>query len=318
MSPVVQALFSQWDWRLEIVAVLAVLGVLYTTGWWRLRRRSRLDRLATRKRLAAYLAGLAVLAISLMSPVDILGGQLFYMHMIQHMLTMMVAVPLILLANPFPFMLWGMPSGVRRPVSGLFARRSLVRRGLTAATKPGIVFLAYFTIYLGWHDPTLYNLALRRDWVHDVQHITFFVVAVLFWWLVIGAAPRLHRLPLWARIGMLIGAVPPTMIAGVTIAFAGQVLYTYYETVPRIWGVTALQDQMLAGVIMWIPGSMMFILAALILVAGLLKGRDGDAPDAVPGWDSDVAMIAPGLENRVVQKRWQHAKAMPGRPPHVA
>jgi cytochrome c oxidase assembly factor CtaG len=318
MSPVVQALFSGWDWRLEIVVVIVALGALYATGWARLRRRSRLDRLATRTRLAAYLAGLAILAASLMSPVDILGGQLFYMHMLQHMLTMMFAVPLLLLANPFPFMLWGMPTRVRRPVSGLFTRRSLVRRALTAATRPGIVFLAYFTVYLGWHDPALYNLALRRGWVHDIQHIMFFTVAVIFWWLVIGAAPRLHRLPMWARIGLLVGAVPPTMIAGVTIAFAGDVLYTYYETVPRIWGVTALQDQTLAGVIMWIPGSMMFILAALILVAGLLKGRDGQAPDALAGWDSDEAMIAPGLENRVVQKRWRDAQAVSGRPTNVA
>ena len=110
MHPLLQVLFAPWDWRIEILVVLIPLGVMYTVGWWRLRKQSVRGRLATWPRLAAYLGGLFITAAALMSPVDTLGSQLFLMHMLQHMLFMMLAVPLMLLANPFPFVMWSLPS----------------------------------------------------------------------------------------------------------------------------------------------------------------------------------------------------------------
>ena len=276
MHPLAQALFSSWEWRLEVLIVLIALGAIYTIGWRRLRllRRDR-PGLATKPRLVAYWAGLIVLAASLMSPIDYLGGQLFFMHMLQHLLTMMVAAPLLLLANPFPFMLWGVPRGPRHAIGGLFTRDSLLRRSLIVVTRPAVAWMIFLTVYLGWHEPLLYNLALRRDWVHDLQHITFFLASMLYWWHVIGAGPRIHgRFPVWARMGYLIGTIPPNMMTGVAIAFSSTVIYTYYESVPRLWGFTVLQDQMIGGVIMWIAGSMMFLLAALLVLATLTRDRD--------------------------------------------
>lgn len=269
MSPIMQALFSPWEWRLEILVILATFAALYTLGWRRLRAFGRGQAgLATVPRLLSYWLGLLVLMTSLMSPIDYLGGQLFFMHMIQHLLSMMIAAPLLLLADPFPFLLWGMPKPARQAVGRLFRRDARFRRGLRAATRPAVAWLAFLTVYLGWHEPALYNLALRRGWVHDVQHVTFFLAAMLFWWHAIGAAPHIHgRFPVWARMGYLIGAIPPNMMISVAIAFSSTVLYAYYESIPQIWGVTTLQDQMIAGVIMWIPGSMMMLLAALIVLA---------------------------------------------------
>ena len=276
MHPLAQALFSSWEWRLEVLIILIPLGAIYTIGWRRLRllRRDR-PGLAIKPRLVSYWAGLIVLAASLMSPIDYLGGQLFFMHMLQHLLTMMVAAPLLLLANPFPFMLWGVPRGPRHAIGGLFTRDSLFRRSLIVVTRPAVAWMIFLTVYLGWHEPLLYNLALRRDWVHDLQHITFFLASMLYWWHVIGAGPRIHgRFPVWARMGYLIGTIPPNMMTGVAIAFSSTVIYTYYESVPRLWGFTVLQDQMIGGVIMWIAGSMMFLLAALLVLATLTRDRD--------------------------------------------
>ena len=276
MHPLAQALFSSWEWRLEVLIILIPLGAIYTIGWRRLRllRRDR-PGLAIKPRLVSYWAGLIVLAASLMSPIDYLGGQLFFMHMLQHLLTMMVAAPLLLLANPFPFMLWGVPRGPRHAIGGLFTRDSLLRRSLIVVTRPAVAWMIFLTVYLGWHEPLLYNLALRRDWVHDLQHITFFLASMLYWWHVIGAGPRIHgRFPVWARMGYLIGTIPPNMMTGVAIAFSSTVIYTYYESVPRLWGFTVLQDQMIGGVIMWIAGSMMFLLAALLVLATLTRDRD--------------------------------------------
>ncbi len=284
MHPLIQALLSPWDWRLEILVVLISSGTLYMVGWRRLRKRHVAGRgIATKPKLAAYGTGLIVLATALMSPIDFLGGQLFFMHMIQHLLTMMVAAPLLWLASPFPMILWGLPASARRTTGRLFRRQSRFRQLLATATKPLVAWLLFVAVYLGWHEPLLYNLALRRAWVHDLQHISFFLVAMLYWWHVIGAAPKIHgRYPVWVRMGYLIGTIPPNMMAGVAIAFSSVVLYTYYESVPRIWGVTVLQDQMLGGVIMWIPGSMMFLLAAIVLLSTQFgrydQSEDGPRP----------------------------------------
>lgn len=310
MHPLTRALLSGWEWRPEILIVLLTLGTMYIVGWSRLRRQSAYGKVATKPRLAAYLGGLAILAISLMSPIDRLGSQLFFMHMLQHMLSIMFAAPLLWLGQPFPIMLWAMPVGLRRRVAGLFTRRSPFRRALTAATRPGISWLIFVTIYLGWHDPNAYNAALYYRWVHDIQHITFFLAAMLYWWHIVGAAPHIHgRFPGWARMAYLLATVPPNMLVGVSIAFAGKVIYTYYLSVPRIWGFTALQDQMLSGAIMWIPGSMMFIMVALLILALMFREKDQPLPGGPEGWDRDEAMIAPGLEHRVVQNRWRKTQS---------
>ena len=302
-----QALFSQWEWRLIILIPLGILAVIYVTGWLTIRRRlGGRSRLANYWRLAAYIGGMVVLMTSLMSPIDLLGGQLFFMHMIQHLLTMMVAAPLLALSNPFPIGLWGLPTPLRRVVASGFVHDSWFRRALTYVTRPSIVWFLYLVIYLGWHDPEFYTLALRRDGVHDFQHITFFVGSMLYWWHVTGAGPRLHgQFPIWARIVYLLAMIPPNMIAGIMIALSPTVIYTYYESVPRIWGYTVLQDQMAAGVIMWIPGSMMFLIAALVFVSKLLSGDGQEAPSTSAALYDDATLIAPGLENRVIQNRWR-------------
>ncbi|MFN2201332.1 MAG: cytochrome c oxidase assembly protein [Caldilineaceae bacterium] len=305
MHPLVRALLSSWEWRFEIVIVLLAFGLLYTLGWVRLRRRSSGGGLATGARLAAYLGGLFVLAAALMSPIDKLGGQLFFMHMTQHMLTIMVAAPLLLLGNPYPFIVWGLPRPGRKVMTGLFRSDSSFRRLMAAATKPIFAWLVFITVYLGWHDANLYGLALRNDTVHDFQHITFFLAAMLFWWPVIGAAPHIHgRFPAFGRMAYLIGAIPPAMFVGVSIAYSSTVIYSYYASVPRIWGVSLMEDQMLGGVIMWIPGSMMFIMAALIVLARMFGGSD--VVPLQPGdWEDESTLIMPGLEHRALQNKWR-------------
>ena len=129
MHPLLQALFSQWEWRLEILIPLGLLAAIYTAGWLNVRRRRHgHSNLANYWRLTSYWIGILVLMTSLMSPIDVLGGQLFFMHMIQHLLTMMIAAPLLWLANPFPFMVWGLPLRVRPAVTDQFRRDALFRR----------------------------------------------------------------------------------------------------------------------------------------------------------------------------------------------
>jgi len=203
--------------------------------------------------------------------------------MIQHLLMIMIAAPLLLVGNPFPVLVWGLPRRGRQIVGGLLSGQSRFRRVITKITSPGIVWLLFFTVYVGWHDPNLYDLALRSEFVHDIEHLTFFFASMLFWWHVTGVAPRFHRtLSTFQRLAYVLSVIPANMILGVVIAFATKPIYTYYTTVPRLWGLTVVEDQMISGMIMWIPGSMMYILAALVLVSRIVQGEaeKPENPDA--------------------------------------
>jgi cytochrome c oxidase assembly factor CtaG len=276
MSANLPAWLTAWNLRSDVVVVLELAAVLFLAGWLHLRWRG-VRRLAAGWRLASYLGGLTVLGVALMSAIDVLGGQLFFVHMIQHILLVMIVPPLLLLPNPFPFMLWGLPGGGRMG-RWLFAPGSRFRSALRQATRPGVVWMGFVAVLWGWHDPTLYSLAQGSGWVHDVEHLTFFGAAMLLWWHVIGASPRLHgRFPPLARIGYLLATAAANMIPGVVIALADSPLYPYYQGVPRLWGISVMQDQGLSGIIMWIPGTMMYLLAALIIILRTLSRSDRPA-----------------------------------------
>ncbi len=298
MDPVTRAILLSWEWRPAVLLPLLIFGVLYTLGWRRLRQKSSHRRLANGWRLAAYLAGLLLLLLALVSPIDVLGGQLFFMHMIQHLLLVMMAPPLLVLANPMPFLLWGLPQPLRRQAGGLLStalhRRSALRRGIRSATGPGLVLLLYVVALLIWHDPNLYDAALRDQFVHDMEHISFFLPAMLYWWHVVGAGPRIHRqFGRAARVAFLIAAIPPMMLTGIAIAFANQPIYSYYLTVPRPWGLDVLSDQRIAGIIMWIPGSMMHLIGVLIVAARWLQDEERKPPLPAARWATDERMAAP-------------------------
>ena len=313
MDPVLKAVLLSWDWKIEVIIVLALAGTLYSRGWWQLRQRSHDQvrpyrrtvrsrwRLAVRWRPVAYWAGLISVGLALLSPIDALGQQLFFMHMVQHLLLIMIAPPLLLIANPMPFILWGLPTGWRRSVGRVVSqalhRESGFRRGLRAVTQPGIIWLVWVISLIGWHDPNLYNAALRYEWVHDVEHLTFFIASLLLWWHLTGAGPRVHRqFGLLGRIGLVLSVVPPNMLTGVVLAFAEEGYYSYYEAVPRLWGFDVLMDQQLGGVIMWVPGSMMYIVAALILIGRFLSQEDRKPHLPESEWASQKAVTAPGMK----------------------
>jgi cytochrome c oxidase assembly factor CtaG len=271
MHPLISGLLSPWEFRPEVLFPVVLMGTLYVVGWLRIRRRlqakGRSHKLASGWRLAAYLSGLGFLLLALLSPIDVLGNQLLIMHMIQHKILVMAAAPLLWLGDPFPIMLWALPARLRHAVGGLFERDTWFRRGLTAITHPAICWLVFVFTYIGWHDPSLYDLALRVPWVHNLEHITFFLTAMLFWYPVVNSAPHLHKaLPYWVRIVYLIAFVPPNAITGGAIAMATDIIYPHYATVPHIWGFTALEDQAWGGAIMWIWSSEMMIQAAVIML----------------------------------------------------
>lgn len=284
MNPLTRALLLSWDLRPEVLAPLVLLGALHFVGWLRLRRRSD-GRFANLGRLASYTGGILVLFLALLSPIDVLSGQLFSIHMVQHLLLVMVAPPLLLLANPFPTFLWSLPAHLRTALAIVFRRFSawlagggIPARMLLKISSPGSAWAIYVLIFFAWHDGNAYSLALRFEFLHGLEHFSFLGAALLFWWHVTGAAPRLHRRPAqWTRVAYVLAMIPPNMLLGVALSFAETAIYPYYETVPRLYGLSVMDDQVWGGLIMWIPGSMMYVVAALALLARLLANAEQTA-----------------------------------------
>lgn len=280
-------LLGAWDLRPEVPLVLLLAAGLFSAGWWRLRGASG-GGFSKGWRLTVYLSGLAVLALTLLSPIGTLSSYLLSVHMVQHLLLMMLAPVLLLVANPLPFALWGLPQALRRWTGKQLARGSRLRRVLSPVLTPGLIWIAMVIVLVGWHDPRAYEATLRSELWHDLEHLSFFTAAMLFWWQVTGAGPRLRgSMSTGLRIAYLLIMVPVTMAVGIGISMSAEPIYLNYQTVPRVIGLSVMDDQRLAGAIMWIPGSMMFILAALVLIARAIGVEERRPPLALDSLEKD-------------------------------
>jgi cytochrome c oxidase assembly factor CtaG len=269
-----------WIWRPAVLLVLAALAAFYLRGWWRLRMR-RARGAAPGWRLAAYLGGLLSVLVALCSPLEVLSELSFTAHMAQHQLLMMVAPPLLLLAAPFPVMLWALPPRLRRRAGALVGRPGPVRRALAGLTWMPVAGVLYTVTLWGWHHPAAYEAALRYPILHDLEHLTFFGTAVLFWWPIVNPAPRLHRLTsgamYGARIAYLILVTAQNTLLGAVLGLAERVFYPSYAAAPRLvadW--SPLEDQVFGGGVMW-SGSHMFLIAVLVLLHRATTSEGGKA-----------------------------------------
>jgi len=233
-------------------------------------------------RAVAFFAGLVMLMLALCSPLDPLGHFLLQAHMIQHLLLMMVVPPLLWLGAPVAPVLLGLPRSLRRAVArGLAARP--VRRLTAVVGHPAFGLVAFSVAFWFWHLPVLYDLALSSDTWHHVEHVCFLATALLYWRPVILAWPARSPWPRWTMIPYLVlGEFQNTAISAI-LAFSDRVIYPAYEAAPRLWGVSALEDQSIAGAIMWVPGSLAFLLPVLWLVLTAVTGtKDAQSVPAQP------------------------------------
>ncbi len=251
---------------------LPLLGVLLSSGAyvWATRRISLRSRLPHPSwRTASFLGGLGAILLALSSPIEAYDGVLFSDHMVQHMLLMLVAAPLLLLGAPATVALRASSPSVRR---GLL--RVLHSPVVTVISFPLLGWLAFAAVNWGWHFSSLYDQALENEALHYLQHASFLGAALLFWWPVVGADPSRWRLPHPARLFYLFLAMPQNSFLGVAIMSASTVLYPHYLTNVRDWGPTPLADQNLGGVLMWVGGDMMFLVAMGLVVAAWVRQED--------------------------------------------
>jgi cytochrome c oxidase assembly factor CtaG len=269
-------------WNLEpaVLAPLAVAAGVYLVGWAVLARRMP-ERFGA-ARAAAFLGGLAALAVAVCSPVDALATHLLQAHMIQHLLLMVVAPPLLWLGAPVAPLLLGLPRPARRAIAAGLAARPL-RPLLRALGDPRAAWLLFIAAFWLWHVPALYELALRSDVWHHVEHACFFATALGFWRPVISAWPARRAWPEWAMILFLLLVEAQNTLLSAILTFSDRVIYPFYGASGRPGGLSALEDQALAGVIMWVPGSLAFALPVLWLLISMLTSPSSSGAAAAAG-----------------------------------
>ena len=262
-----------WTFEPAVVIPVVAAATLYVRGWQTLARRMP-ERFGA-GRLITVMAGLATVIVALSSPLDALAHQLLLAHMIQHLLLMAVAPPLLWMGAPVAPMLLGLPRPLRRRVAIALASRPL--RRLTHLLADARVSWAAFVIaFWVWHIPALYDRSLGSDSWHHVQHACFFATALLFWRPVILPWPARSSWSRWAMIPYLALAELQNSTLAAILTFADRVIYPAYETLPRQWNITALEDQSIAGVIMWVPGSLAFVLPMLWLIVTAVVASPSD------------------------------------------
>ena len=249
-----------------------MLFALYTRGLWRSRGRS--GSLFPWWRPTLFYTGWLALLAGAVSPIDGLSGDLFLMHMIQHMLLMMIAPPLILLGAPVVPVLRGLPNVVRYNFAIPLLQMRRVRKALNLLVSPLMAWLFFvFTLWI-WHIPSLYSRTVENEGLHLLQHAMFIGAAGFFWWTAIDPVPLRPRLAYGLRLLYLFLATLQSTVLAAIITLSPDVLYTYYETVPRTWGISVEDDQTIAGLIMWIPGVMTYFIALATIFVVLLTKED--------------------------------------------
>ena len=256
------------SWTLDpwIVAPLLLLAVPYAAGAARLARRAR-GRGAILRRAAVFAAGWLTLALALVSPLHWFGERLLAFHMIEHEILMAVSAPLLVLARPLGALLWGLP---RRGRAGLarVLRLGPLRAVWAAATGGATATILHGAAIWGWHLPAAFDAAVASALLHRLQHLSFFGTAVLFWWAVLWRSGR------GPAAWHLFATMMHTAVLGALMALATRRLYL---ADPGPWALTPLEDQQLAGLLMWIPAGTVYAGAALAMTALWIRGASAAA-----------------------------------------
>lgn len=272
LSPV--DVWRAWTFEPAVLVALAVPALWYACGVRSLWHVAGRGRGIGAPQLWAFGGGLFTLLLALVSPLDAMGDALFSAHMTQHLLLILVAAPLMVLSEPVLPILWAIPTAARRRGARWWTQATALRAIAHTLTSPSVAWALHLGALFFWHIPAPYGWALRHDAVHALEHASFLGIAILFWWAVLQPTGR-RRVSYGMSVvyvstaGMLMGAL------GAVLTFAPSPWYVAHLTTTAAWHLSPLEDQQLAGVIMWVPASAVYLAAACVL---FVKWLDADAP----------------------------------------
>src|SRR5262245_49431861 len=271
MNPVADAFLRSWPFDPALLLGLGLTACIYLRGWLALHRRN--PERWTAGQLAAFLSGLAVVFLALASPIEPFSYLFLQVHMVQHLLLMMVAPPLLWLGAPLFPLLRGLPRPVRRVWVAPWLSAPPLRRLFGRLTHPLTALVLFVAATWIWHAPPVYDLALRSNGWHYLQHACFLGTALVFWYPIVRPYPARPRWSPWLLLPCLFLADLSNTALAALLTFSDRLLHPYYAEVPRLAGLSPLDDQSAAGVVMWVPGSAAFLLPLFGIGVQLLSGR---------------------------------------------
>ncbi|MEX1295085.1 MAG: cytochrome c oxidase assembly protein [Candidatus Limnocylindrales bacterium] len=269
IEPTPAILLEGWSFMVD-VWLPVILGALIYWAMYSQVNRLHPANPVPRMRLWFWLGGLGAIILALASPIEFYDTTLFSVHMIQHLLLSFVAAPLLVLAAPITLLLrWASPTARRKWILPV-----LESRVVRLISHPLVAWVLFAGVMWFSHFSPLFDAALDDFTLHRLEHALFLGSALLFWWPVIGADPSPHRMTFPARILYLALGMPLSSLLGLVIFSARQPLYPHYEDLVRDWGPTVMEDQALAGGIMWAGGDAAFVLALVLTVAAWLRHEE--------------------------------------------
>ena len=273
MTSAWQVLLGSWSIPRVATFLLVMTAAVYLRGWIDLRRAA--SRELPSWRAASFLAGLFLLWFALASWVDTFSAFLLTAHMLQHMLLMMAAPPLLLLGAPLIPFVRGLPRFAAREFAGPFLNWPLCNRIGNRLANPVFALTLIAVVNFAWHTPRFYELALGSNSWHEVEHASFFLASMIFWWPVVEPWPSKRRWPRWAMVPYLfIGDLQNTILSALLV-FSDKVIYPSYARMPRLFGLSAQADQAAAGAIMWVLGGLAYVFPAVVIAIHCLSARSG-------------------------------------------
>jgi len=269
-------LWRSWSFDPSVIIPLVFALWFYGRGLQHLWARAGSGRGVTYVQSSSFALGAAMLFIAVVSPLHSLGEALLSAHMAQHSLLLAVTPPLLLFGKPGLVFAWALPVRWRRDFLQYGTWRSLTQVGDTLSQPRPAAILHGLALWF-WHAPAAFNAAVASDGLHAFEHICFFATALLFWHAILEG--RSNR-----RAGPALGASFATLIhgglLGALITLAPYSLYAWYQGRTKVWGLSALEDQQLAGLVMWVPMGIVYLAACLVLASRLIadEGRPSEAP----------------------------------------
>lgn len=269
MSPASEAIFAEWSPPIGLTLALIVPGVVYVRGWLAIRRTRREQ--FPLWRLGSFLTGLAMIWVSIASPLDGFADVLLSAHMVEHLLLMSFVPPLLLLGWPVVPLLRGLPRGMTVYLVGPLIRTRSLRRFAHFLMIPVVAWLAMNLVFLGWHVPVAYDFALEHEHWHEFEHACFLGTSILFWWPIVRPWPTRERYAGWLLLVYLVMADIVNTALSAFLAFCDRPVYGYYLREPNPFGISPLSDQRAGAVVMWVIGSLVFLVPAVVLTVRILQ-----------------------------------------------
>lgn len=272
---------TEWDFAPWLLWMMLCSAGVYVTGYLRLLKAS-----GGRYPMVqgwAFAGGWLALVVALISPLDALGNWLFSAHMLQHEIMMIIAAPLLVMSRPLSIWSWAVPKQARKKI-GSITGHAWIKRPWQMMTYPLGAWAIHAVALWGWHLPGLFDAALQDNAIHITQHVSFMFSALLFWWSVLGNDRRSAKRG-WAMLS-LFSTMLHTAALGVLLTLASKPWYTYQQT--TLFGLSALEDQQLGGLIMWVPAGLVYLVAGLWLLGSWLQLRESTLNDRVAAINVDA------------------------------